>query len=122
MEWMKEKLPTILGIVIFLALGGLGYYFCFVQSEVYYSQIDNTKCEQIAAKEYKYTLEAYNAKGKRKELEFKTNRELREDAFLEFEVMLTRGVISWQEVFYTELPNDVQSQYEDDAEQFMLES
>lgn len=114
MEWIKDKIFAALGILLFLFLCGLGYYFCFVESEVYYSQIDNTKVEQVGTKEYKYTLMAYNSKGKSKKLEFKTNRELREGAFLEFEVMLTRGVISWQEVVYTELPNLVQEQYEND--------
>ena len=60
--------------------------------------------------EYKYTLECYNEKGKKKELKFKTSRELKEDAFLKLEVK-TLGVHSWKEVQYDELPKKVQTNY-----------
>lgn len=111
MEYIKEKIPALLGIIIFIALCGIAYYFAFVESKTYYSQIDNTKIEKIGVKEYNYTLTAYDEKGSSKEIEFKTNRELRDTAFLEFEVMLSRGVINWQEVSYEELPNEVKNKY-----------
>lgn len=111
MEYVKEKIPAILGIFIFLILCVIAYYFAFVESKPYYSQIDNTKYERLNAKEYEYTLTSYDAKGKSKELSFKTNRELKENAFIEFEVMITRGVISWREVFEEDLPEKVRSKY-----------
>lgn len=112
MEYIKEKIPAIIGIMIFIFLCIVGYYFCFVESKTYYSRIDNTKIERIESKEYKYTLTAYDKKGKAKEIEFKTNRELRESAFLEFEIMISRGVISWQEISYDELSDEVKNKYE----------
>ena len=42
--------------------------------------------------------------------EFKTSRELKEDAFLKLEVK-TLGVHSWEEVQYDELPKKVQTNY-----------
>ena len=58
---------------------------------------------------YEYTLKAYNKNGKEKEIKFKTSRELREDAYLELEVMQIRGVVNWKEVQENELPEDVKS-------------
>ena len=60
---------------------------------------------------YQYTLTAYDEKGKKKEVTFKTNRELREDAYLKLEVMLTRGVTNWEEVQFDEMPKEVQEKY-----------
>ena len=79
----------------------------------YFTQIDNTKIEKLSSTDdmkYKYTLECYNEKGKKKELKFKTSRELKEDAFLKLEVK-TLGVHSWEEVQYDELPKKVQTNY-----------
>lgn len=47
---------------------------------------------------------------KKRELKFKTSRELKEDAFLKLEVK-TFGVYSWEEVQYNELPEKVQTNY-----------
>ena len=38
-----------------------------------------------------------------------TSRELREDAYLELEVMQIRGVVNWKEVQESELPEDVKT-------------
>ena len=59
---------------------------------------------------YEYTLDCYNENGKKRELKFKTSRELKEDAFLKLEVK-TFGVHSWEEVQYNELPEKVQTNY-----------
>ena len=48
-----------------------------------------------------------------KEVTFKTSRELKDDAYLKLDVMLTRGVKSWEEVQYDELPDKVQEQYDE---------
>ena len=61
---------------------------------------------------YEYTLDAYNEKGNSKKVIFKTSRELKDDAYLKLDVMLTRGVKSWEEVQYDELPDKVQEKYE----------
>lgn len=59
---------------------------------------------------YEYTLECYNEKGKKKEVKFKTSRELRQEAYLMLEIR-TFGVHSWKEVQFDELPDKVKSNY-----------
>ena len=53
---------------------------------------------------------AYDKNGKEKEVQFKTSRELREDAYLELEIMATRGVVNWKEVQVNELPDKVKEE------------
>ena len=112
MEEFKEKLPIIIAVIIVIALLVGAYYFLVVHKDLYYTQIDNTKIEEISGTDdmkYQYTLTAYNKNGKEKEVQFKTSRELREGAYLELEVMQIRGVINWREVQMEELPDDVKT-------------
>ena len=110
MEEFKEKLPIIIAVIIVIALLFGAYYFLVLHKDLYYTQIDNTKIEEISGTDdmkYQYTLTAYNKNGKEKEVQFKTSRELREGAYLELDVMQIRGVINWREVQIEELPDDV---------------
>lgn len=113
MESFKEKIPMIIAVILLLALLFGAYYILVVQKTSYYVQIDNTKIEEVSSNDdmrYQYTLTAYNKNGKPKEIEFKTSRELREDSYLELEVMMLRGVISWKEVQAEELPDKVKEE------------
>ena len=112
MEDFKEKIPMIIAVIIVIALAVGAYYFLVVHKDLYYTQIDNTKIEEISGSDdmkYQYTLTAYNKNGKEKEVQFKTSRELREGAYLELDVMQIRGVINWREVQIEELPDDVKT-------------
>ena len=112
MEDVKEKIPIIIAVIIVIALMIGAFYFLCINKTVYYTQIDNTKIEELPGNDdmkYQYTLMAYNKNGKEKEIQFKTTRELREDAYLELEVMSIRGVINWKEVQEEELPDDVKT-------------
>ncbi len=112
MEEFKEKLPIIITVIIVIALLVGAYYFLVVHKDLYYTQIDNTKIEEISGTDdmkYQYTLTAYNKNGKEKEIQFKTSRELREGAYLELDIMQMRGVINWREVQIEELPDDVKT-------------
>ena len=60
---------------------------------------------------YEYTLDAYNENGKSKEVTFKTSRELKDDAYLKLDIMITRGVKTWEEVQFDDLPDKVQEKY-----------
>ena len=109
----KEKIPMIIAVVVAIAICIAALYFFESYESVYYTQIDNTKVAKLSSTDdmkYEYTLDCYNEKGKKKELKFKTSRELREDAFLKLEVK-TFGVHSWEEVQYDELPEKVQTNY-----------
>jgi len=112
MEDFKEKIPIIIAVIIVIALMVGAYYFLVIHKDQYYTQIDNTKIEEVSGSgdmKYQYTLTAYNKNGKEKEIKFKTSRELREDAYLELEVMQIRGVVNWREVQQDELPEDVKT-------------
>ena len=112
MEDFKEKIPMIIAVIIVIALAVGAYYFLIVHKDLYYTQIDNTKIEEISGSDdmkYQYTLTAYNKNGKEKEVQFKTSRELREDAYLELDIMQMRGVVNWREVQVEELPDDVKA-------------
>lgn len=114
MDGIKGKIAVVIGIIVFiLFLYGI-YYLLVIQNSEYYTQIDNSKVESLSTTDnmkYQYTLTAYDEKGKKKEVTFKTNRELREDAYLKLEVMLTRGVTNWEEVQFDEMPKEVQEKY-----------
>lgn len=115
MESIKEKTPMIIVAIIAIAiLGGAVYFFEYYEA-IYYTKIDNTKLERVSSSDemkYQYTLDSYDVKGKKKELKFKTSRELRQDAYLLLEVRAT-GVHTWKEVQYEELPEQVKVNYKD---------
>lgn len=113
MENIKEKVPIIIAIILAIVLCAVGLYFIEFHESVYYTKIDNTKIEQISTSDdmkYEYTLDCYNEKGKKKEIKFKTSRELRADAYLTLEVR-SIGVHSWKEVKYNELPEKAKTIY-----------
>ena len=112
MDSFKEKLPIIIVAIIMIAFIAGAYYLLVIHKDLYYTQIDNTKIQEVTSSgdmKYEYTLIAYNKNGKEKEVKFKTSRELREDAYLELEVMQIRGVVNWKEVQANELPSDVKT-------------
>ena len=109
MDSIKEKMPIIIAVIVAIAICGIAFYFLENYESVYFTQIDNTKIQSISATDemkYEYTLDCYNENGNKKEIKFKTSRELREDAYLMLEVR-TFGVHSWKEVQANELPEKV---------------
>lgn len=111
MESIKEKMPMIIAVIVAIAICGIAFYFLENYESVYFTQIDNTKIQSISATDemkYEYTLDCYNENGNKKEIKFKTSRELREDAYLMLEVR-TFGVHSWKEVQANELPEKVKT-------------
>ena len=121
---MKKKIIVGLSVVMVIVIGFICFCIWFLSgagSTYYYSQIDNSKVEQIESKggvinfsgsmDYSYTLFSYNENGKGKDITFGTSRELKEGAFIRLTVMPIRGVLEWKEVQYEELPAAVQSNY-----------
>lgn len=121
---MKKQVKTAIGTAAILLIGLIGFCAWFLSgfgSTEYYTQIDNTKVEQVDAKggvinfkgnlPYSYTLTAYDEKGGETEITFGTSRELREGAFILLTAMPIRGVLDWSEVQYDELPPAVQARY-----------
>lgn len=113
MEGIKEKIPMIIAVIVAIVICIGALYFLEGYEKVYYTQIDNTKIQSISATDdmkYEYTLDCYNENGKKKELKFKTVRELKENAYLMLEVRIM-GVHTWKEVQYNELPEKVKTNY-----------
>ena len=121
---MKKQVKIAIGAVAVLLIGLIGFCAWFlsgVGSAEYYSQIDNSKIEQVDSKggvinlkgslPYAYTLLCYDENGSEKEITFGTSRELRDGAFIRLTVMPIRGVLDWSEVQYDELPTAVQNHY-----------
>ena len=97
MNFIKEKLPIILCVIIFIFLCSFTYYYLFEKEMYYYTQIDNSKVEELDAKEdmkYEYTLTMYD-----------------EEAFLKIKYYNIFGVNNWQEVKYEDLPDKVKEKY-----------
>ena len=113
MEAIKEKMPMILAVIVAIVICGAVFYWAENYDENYYTQIDNTKIEKLSTTDemkYQYTLDCYNEKGNKKEIQFKTSRELKEASYLKLEVLAT-GVHKWEEVQYNELPEKVKVNY-----------
>lgn len=108
---MKRKMFTVLGSVLVLGVCLIGcLYYLENHDELFYTKIDNSRIRKLPASddmEYEYTLVCYNKNGKKRKLDFKTSRELREGAYIALEVRAL-GVHKWEEVQYNELPQKVQ--------------
>lgn len=113
MEEIRERMPTLIASLIAIIICIAGCYFLENHEDVFYTQIDNSKIVALSATDsmnFEYTLDCYNEKGKKKELKFKTSRELREDAYIMLKVRVM-GVHSWEEVDYKSLPEKVKNNY-----------
>lgn len=110
----KKKTIIIASIAILLVAFIVVAFLATQRSSDYYTQIDNDCVTEIAphgAMNYRYTLCAYDETGAKKELSFETSRILTDGAYLCLKVAPFRGVISWIEVQFEEIPVAVQEKY-----------
>lgn len=125
---MKKKVKIVIGAAAVLLIGLIGFCAWFLSeagSLDYYSQIDNSRIEQVDTRggvinpkgslPYSYTLPSYDENGNEKEITFGTSRKLRDKAFIRLTYMPIRGVLNWSEVQYDALPAAVQAHYTDPA-------
>ena len=112
MESIKSKIFASVAVIVFVLLCVIGYRAVFVDAAHYYTKIDNSAVKQLKPNEFEYNLAAYDKHGKRTELTFKAGKELREDAYLELDVMFMRGVVNWREIQPDDLPLDVRPRYQ----------
>ncbi len=116
-----KKLSIIIGVIAFLAICVVSFYFIFQKDYTYYTRIDNTKIKEVESSggvfdihggmKYEYNLTMYDENGTSKEIKFGTNRELRNEAFLKVKYYLISGVNKWEEVEYDDMPEKVQEKY-----------
>ena len=116
----KSKTVLLAAVVLALILvAGICSMGIFYQSttdnaENLYSQIDNQKIAPITphgGMNYRYTLPAYTESGAGKNLELDTSRELKDGAYILVRIAPLRGVVSWEEVDYSDLPANVKAHY-----------
>lgn len=97
----KAALVGIPLLAIVIAIGIAGHFILDTSSAAReYVQVDNARVEphEQNAREYEYRLTAYGADGAAHDVTFKTERMLRDQAYLELRTMPVRGVVSWAEV------------------------
>lgn len=112
---MKSKKMVFCIVAGILVIVCMSVAFLATQGNTdYYTQIDNKWVTEIpphGAMNYKYTLSSYDEKGTEKDVTFETSKILTDKAFLCLKVNPLRGVVTWAEVQYDELPSAVQQQY-----------
>lgn len=110
-----KKKTIIVAVIAVLVIAFIAVAFLAIQkSSNYYTQIDNDCVTEIAphgAMNYRYTLSVYDETGVEKKLSFETSRILTDDACLCLKAAPFRGVITWAEVQFDEMPAAVQEQY-----------
>lgn len=89
----------------------------------YYTQIDNSMLEKNDARggvidfkgslPYLYSLPAYSEEGDAQVCTFGADKELKDGAFICLRLVPLRGVVSWAEVTFDELPETVKAKYPD---------
>lgn len=111
---MKKLVIGIAAAVI--VVGGCAWLLNAVTGDpaLRWTQIDNGRFETLQDSDmrYQYRLESFDEDGNGEETVFKAERMLRDDAFLKLEVLPFRGVVSWEEVSYENLPAAVQEKFE----------
>lgn len=111
-KYKKAGIILIVGIlaVLFMTVA----FLTTKTNEDYYTQIDNRWVTEIAphgAMNYKYSLVAYNDGGEAKDVTFETSKVLKDKAFINLKMAPIRGVITWAEINYEELPEKVKDVY-----------
>lgn len=108
---MKRVLGIVVTCLVICAAAAAawwGYQQVFVDSSEWYVQMDNARLtkadENNNGFDYHYDLPAADAQGKQETLGFDTSHELREGAYLKLETLALRGVVSWEEVSWDEIP------------------
>lgn len=119
---MNRK-PAIIAIaVIVIALGAAVLKWGVVDSMAngdYYTRIDNSETKELHSNggvvdptggmSWEYTLKSCNEDGDVKDISFGTERVLREGAYLRLTVVPVRGVVSWEEVSFEDMPSKAQA-------------
>ncbi|KXY55070.1 hypothetical protein AT278_17875 [Bacillus cereus] len=110
-----KKIIVLLSILTVFSSMLVGCNLNRIGTEKYYVQITIDGKEGVAksiegevmGKEFTYKLPGFDKDGQEKELEFKTQKNLRKEAFLLVYYSEEKGVKSWEEVEKDDLPAKV---------------
>ena len=104
---MKRLLQALLALAVVAVAGAAVLFWSGIGTQTLYTQIDNTCCVEIApdaGMTHEYTLPAVDAEGSAEQITFRTERVLREGAYLKLTVAPLRGVTAWEEMQPDTLP------------------
>lgn len=114
----STKLLIIIFIVaLIILIAGAAIGFGWAGSD-WYTQIDNSCAKRISQSDgmnYEYTLSCFDSDGRQRDISFKTERELREGAYIKLSVQPLRGVTYWEEVIWDDMPDAAREHYPLDA-------
>ena len=108
-----KLLIIILIVALIILIIGAAIGFGWAGSN-WYTQIDNSRVRQINQSDgmnFEYTLSCFDSDGRQRDISFKTERELREGAYIMLSVQPLRGVTAWEEVLWDELPDAVREHF-----------
>ena len=112
----KKKIGIVI-VVAVLAITFMTVAFLTTQTNTdYYTQIDNrwvTEIDPHGTMNYEYNLDAYDETGKERDITFETSKVLTDGAYLCLKVAPIRGVVTWAEMQFDELPSSVQEKYKE---------
>ena len=118
---MKKAKPifVVLSTAVLIAVLAIAVLAILFQSTeanatTVYSRIDNTLVQEITphgGMNYRYTLQVYSEDGTASTLDLDTSRILKDGAYILIRTAPLRGVLSWEEMQYNELPSPVQAKY-----------
>lgn len=93
------------GFIIILFIGAcIGFYCSKYYEDIYYTKVDNSGVSILLEnKEYEYSLTSYNKNGKKKVLSLKTNKKLKDNAYLKLTVHSLQ-INQWKELDKEEVP------------------
>ncbi len=118
---MKKSKPilvvfgaAVLIIVLGIAILAILFRTTEANASNCYSRIDNNLVQEITphgGMNYRYTLQVYAEDGSASSLDLDTSRILKDGAYILIRTAPLRGVLSWEEMQYDELPAAVQAKY-----------
>lgn len=118
---MKKAKPFFMifgaaALVLVLGIAVLAILFRTTEANAssVYSRIDNDLVQEITphgGMNYRYTLQVYTEDGRASTLELDTSRILKDGAYILIRTAPLRGVLSWEELQYDQLPTPVQAKY-----------
>lgn len=113
---MKRGLKVFLVLVALCAAVTLcwwGYRQVFVAGTDWYACVDAGRLSEAGENgngfDYHYELPAARADGRVGTLGFDTSRELRDGAYLRLTTLALRGVVSWEEVAWGDIPTSARA-------------
>lgn len=111
---MAKRIVTIgLAVLVIGAVAGVFYLTNTDNASAWYVRVDDAVAQEKAGRDeevWEYTLDAYDERGKHRQLTFTASKRLRDGAYLKLGYLPVREVVSWEEVQPEQAPEAVLGQ------------